>query len=125
MYTLISIFYISLLLIIVMVWLKSREVKTGKRSLASRMGSGTDHFFSAIFSSIGKAISYINRHTALALAHWFAFHILVRIRKVYVEIKHRFVMNPHGKRILDAVRGRGEVRKEGASFYLRRISDTK
>ncbi|MEK7642149.1 MAG: hypothetical protein AAB365_04160 [Patescibacteria group bacterium] len=123
MYTLISIFYASFVGIILMLLLKRREVKTGKPSLVSRLGRGTDNFFHVLFGTVGKFFSYINRHTFIALGQWIAFHVLVHIRKVYVEIKAQFLANPHGKRMMDAVRGRGEIKKEGASFYLRRISD--
>lgn len=122
MYTLITIFYVSFIGIIVMLLLKRREVKTGVPSLVSRLGRGTDMFFHVVFSSVRTFISYINKHTFIALGHWIAFHMLVHIRKVYVEIKAWFLATPHGKRMMDAVRGRGEIRKEGASFYLRRIS---
>jgi len=44
---------------------------------------------------------------------------------VYVELKHLFMQNPHGKRMIDAVRGRGEVKHHGASFYLKMISHDK
>lgn len=122
MYTLIIIFYASLLAMVVMVWLKRSEARSGRPSAISRLGRGSDHIFAAIFSSVRRFISYINRHTLIALAQWVAFHILVHIRKVYVELKHRALSTPHGKKMLDAVRGRGEVTDHGASFYLRRIS---
>lgn len=122
MYTTIGIFYLSLIAIIVMVLLKRREVKTGHPSLLSRLGRGSDHVFHALFGTVGNVISYINKHTFVAVAHWVAFHILVHVRKIYVEIKDSFIKTPQGRRMLDAVRGRGEVRNHGASFYLRRIS---
>lgn len=112
----------SLLGIITMPFLKSREVKTGRTTLLSRLGRGTDHIFHNIFSTAGRVISYVNRHTFIVIGQLVAFHILLRIRGVYVEIKHRTLANPHGRKILDAVRGRGEVKKHGASLYLRRIS---
>ena len=105
-----------------MIVLKRYEVKTNKPSLVSRLGKGTDHVFHAIFGGVSQGISYINRHTFIAIAHWMAFHVLLRTRKVYVEVKHKALANPHGKKVIDAVRGRGEVKKHGASFYLRRIS---
>ena len=123
MYTLITIFYISFIAMGVMVVLKRREVKSGVPSIVSRLGCGSDSFFHAVFSAVGKVLSYVNRHTLVAVGHWMAFHVLVRIRKVYVEIKAKFLANPHGKKMLDAVRGRGEVKDHGASFYLRRISN--
>jgi len=123
MYTLISIFYISLLGMIIMVLFKRHEVKTDKPSLISRLGQGSDHVFHALFGAVGKGISYINKHTFIAVAQWMTFHVLVRVRKVYVEVKHQALANPHGKKMIDAVRGRGEVRDHGASFYLRKIAE--
>lgn len=122
MYTLITLFYISFLIIVLMVWNKRREIRTGHPSMASRLGVRTDHFFQSAFHAVGKVLSYINKHTFIALAQWVAFHILVHVRKVYVQGKHHFISNPHGKKMIDAVRGRGEVKSHGASFYLRRIS---
>ena len=122
MYILIILFYLSLLGIAGMVFLKRHEVKTGKATIVSRLGRGTDHLFHAIFTAVGTGISYINKRTFIAIAQWIAYHILLRTRKVYVEIKHQALANPHGKKMIDAVRGRGEVRNHGASFYLRRIA---
>ena len=123
MYTLIIIFYGSLLGMVIMLVLKARESKSGKPSIISRMGRGLDSLFHTIFGAVGAAISFINKHTFIALAQWVAFHILVHIRKLYVELKHRALSNPHSRKVVDAVRGRSEVKKEGASFYLKRISN--
>ena len=122
MYTTISIFYVSLIGIVTLILLKRREVLTGKQSLVSKLGEGSDHIFSAFFRGVRRGISYINRHTFIALAQWVAFHVLVRVRKVYVEIKHQALKNTHSKKVIDMVRGKGEIKKHGASFYLRRIS---
>jgi hypothetical protein len=122
MYTLIAIFYISMISIVTMLLLKRKEVNTGHPSIISRVGAGTDHIFSIVFSSIKRWISYWNKHTFIAISQWLAFHVLLRIRKIYVELKHRALVNPHTKKVIDAVRGRAEIRHEGASFYLRRIS---
>lgn len=123
MYILITIFYVALLGIILMLILKRHETKSGHPTIISRLGRGSDEFFHTLFSSIRATFSYINKHTVIALGHWIAFHILVHIRKVYVEIKARFIAHPQGKKMIDAVRGRGDVSKEGASFYLRRIAE--
>lgn len=123
MYTLITIFGISFVSIILMVLLKRHEIKSGHPTIISRLGRGSDNFFHKIFGIVRNALSYINKHTFVALAHWVAFHILVHVRKVYVQIKSSFLANPQGKKMLDAVRGRGEVKDHGASFYLRRISE--
>lgn len=122
MYSLITIFYVSLLAGIIMILYKRHEIKTGKPTILSKMGKGSDTVLHSIFSSIHTFLSYLNKHTFIAVAHWIAFHILVHIRKFYVEIKHHFISHPHGKRMIDAVRGRGEIKDHGASFYLRRIS---
>lgn len=122
MYTLITIFYVSFVGIILMVLLKRGETRTGRPSLVSRIGRGSDQFFHTVFSAVSVMFSYINKHTFVALAHWMAFHVLLRIRTIYVELKARFIEHPQGKKMLDAVRGRGEVTDHGASFYLRRIS---
>jgi hypothetical protein len=123
MYTLISIFYGSFIGMIIMILFKRHEVMSGKPSLISRLGRGSDHLFQTIFSAVSSGLSYLNKHTFIAVAQWITFHILVHIRKVYVEIKHRALANPHGKRMIDAVRGRGEIKDHGASFYLRKIAE--
>lgn len=122
MYTLISIFYISLLAMAVMVLLKRREVKTGVPSLVSKVGAGSDHVFQAAYATVRHSLSYVNRRTFVALMQYVAFHILKASRTFYVEIKHRFISTTHGKRLIDAVRGRGEVQHHGASFFLRQIA---
>ncbi len=120
-YILIVAFYFSLICMACMLFLKRREVATGNISIISRFGRGTDHIFSTIFSFLRRIISYINKHTFIALAQWLAFHVLVHVRRVYVEIKHRTLMNVHTRKVIDMVRGRGEVKKHGASFFLRLI----
>ena len=122
MYTTITIFYISLAGMALMILLKRREQKTGVPSLVSKMGAGPDHFFQAVFSAVRRDLSYLNRHTAAAIGSWAAYHVLLGLRSIYVSVKSRFIANPHGKKLLDAVRGRGEVSDHGASFYLRRIA---
>jgi hypothetical protein len=106
-----------------MLLLKRHEVKNGRQSIVSRVGRGSDQFFQTIFTAVKHFVSYINKHTLIAIAHWIAFHVLKRVRNVYVEIKHRFISTPNGKKLIDAVRGRGEITTHGASLYLRRISD--
>lgn len=124
MYTLIALFYASLVAMLVMVVSKRHEVKTGKPSVLSRLGQGSDHFFHTIFTAVGGFFSYINKHTFIALAQWVAIHVLKYIRGWYVELKHKFISTPQGKKMMDAVRGRGQVRDHGASFYLRRIGES-
>ena len=125
MYLLITIFYLSFIGIVVMLVLKRNELKNGKSNFISRFSKKTDHIFQTIFDGVSDFLSYINKHTFVAIAHWLAVHALFRIRKVYVHAKQRTLDNHHGRKIIDAVRGRGEVKNHGASFYLRRISEDK
>ncbi len=122
MYSLISIFYVSPIGMAAMLFFKRREVVSGKESFFSKAGAGSDHVFQAAHSHIRRALSYVNRRTFAALAHWIAYHVLFAIRSVYVEAKAKTLSTQSGKKLIDAVRGRGEVKDHGASFYLRRIS---
>ncbi len=123
MYTTISLFYVSLLAMIIMVALKHREAATGHPTIISRMFAKSDNFFTSVFHSIKEGLSYINRHTFISLAQWVAYHILRHVRMWYIEIRHHAHRNPHTKKVVDMVRGKGEVKKHGASIYLKRISN--
>ena len=105
-----------------MVLLKRREVVTGHASLVSRAGAGVDHIFHAVFGTVRRGLSYVSRKNAVLLMHWIAFHVLKFVRGIYVDIKAKTLSTPTGRKLIDAVRGRGEIRDHGASFYLRRIS---
>lgn len=122
MYTLISIFYIALVGMAFMIFMKRRELLSGKQSIVSRAGAGVDHIFQAVFAKVKKVWSHVNKDTFMKIGHWLAFHALFHTRKVYVEVKDRTLSNPQGKKLLDAVRGRGEVATQGSSLYLRRLS---
>ena len=125
MYSLIIAFYLSFLGIIVMVLLKRYEVNSGKATVVSRIGQGSDQLFHDIFAALKHGTSYVNKHSFIAIAQWIAFHVLLRVRNIYVELKDRALSNPHSRKVIDAVRGRGEITPHSASFYLRRISDSK
>ena len=122
MYILVASFYISLLGIVSMIILKRFELRSANTNSTANV-SNLEIRLQNIYNSISKSFKMLNKKTFIALAQYITFHILYRIRKVYVELKHRALMNPHGKRMIDAIRGRGEINKHGASFYLRRISD--
>ena len=123
MYTLIILFYIALIGMIGMVMFKRHELKTGRSTIISRLGKGTDHVFQAVYQSVSRTVSYVNKHTFIVVAQWIAYHILKHVRRVYVELKQRALDNPHSRKVIDAVRGRGEVTTHRPSFYLRRIAD--
>lgn len=122
MYIIISVFYISLMGIISMILLKKAEMKNGEDYLSEKIDSTVEQVLSRTYAKIVSTARLFNRRTFIALAQYLTYHLLFRIRKVYVEIKYRTLQNPHGKRMIDAIRGRGEVKNHGASFYLRRIS---
>ena len=105
-----------------MILLKKRELASGKPSAVSSLGKGSDKIFQRSFASAKVFASYFSRKTFIVVTQWIAFHVLFRVRKIYVEVKHRALSNPHSKNVILAVRGRGEVKKQGASFFLRRIS---
>jgi len=122
MYLLITIFYISLFGIIAMIIIKRKEIKTPKAFALQSTESSIEKNLTKTYTNFVKFFKMFNKHTFIALSQYLTFHLLFSIRKVYVELKHRTLLNPHGKKMIDAVRGRGEVKNHGASFYLRRIS---
>ena len=115
-------FYLSLFGLVLMVWLKRREVRSGQVAVTSKIANKSDVFFHNIFAKISHAFGIVNRQTFINIAQWIAFHILKRIRNVYVELKYKALSNPHSKKVLDAVRGKADINPQGASFYLKRIS---
>jgi len=125
MFTLIIIFYVSLLGLIAMLLFKRHEIKYGHPTVVSRLGRGSDDLFHSMFGAIHRTYAFFNKQNYIKILQWVAYHILLRTRKVYVDIKHEVLSNPHGKKVIDAVRGRGEVKAGGGSVYLRRISDNK
>lgn len=119
-----AIFGIALLGIILMLILKRLEIKSGKKSLFSRMGERTDHIFRAGYAHVRRTIRYVNRQTFIALMQWIAMHVLSSLRNAYIwayRLAHR---HPHSKKVIDMVRGKGEVQKgTAASFYLKQIRE--
>jgi hypothetical protein len=117
---------VALVLILGMFGIKASELKRGRRSWLSRMGSGTDHFFTNIAHKIARFFSYFNRRTAIALTQWIAYKILSALRATYHKLHDLAHLHPHTKRVIDMVHGRAEVGngKRGApSAYLRRVSE--
>lgn len=85
------------------------------------MGKGSDAVISRSYHSTIRLMAYLNKKTFILAVQLVAYHILLRVRRMYVEIKDRALHNPHSRKVIDAVRGRGEINRHGASFYLRRI----
>ena len=106
-----------------MVSFKMAELKSGKKSWISRLSEKTNHKVHDFIVSTKTYISYINRKSALALVQWIAYHILTWARNAYIWAYHKAHAHAPSKKVIDMVRGKGEVgRKGGSSFYLKSIS---
>jgi len=117
-------FYISFVGILGMLGFKALELRSGKKSWISRIADMTNHIVHDYFDKIKKFISYFNRKSALALIQWIAYHILSWAREVYIWAYKKAHAHGPSKRVIDMVRGKGEVNTNGgASFYLKQISE--
>jgi hypothetical protein len=124
MYALIAIFYVSFACIAAMLWSKQVEMRTGRQSLVSRLGDDADHVLHRINDDARSVVSYFNKHTFIAFLQWIAAHILSWFRNLYIKLYHMAHRHPHSKKVIDMVRGQGEVNQNGgASFFLKKISD--
>jgi hypothetical protein len=116
-------FYISILAIFGMIGFKAIEVRSGKKSWISRIADSTNHIFHNMFDTVKKLTSYINKKSAIALIQWIAYHILSWARETYIWAYKKAHAHGPSKKVIDMVRGRGEISKNGgASFYLKSIS---
>lgn len=119
------IFLIALLGIVGMLVLKARELKSGHKNFLSRAGESTDQHVHAAYDATRHFLSYFNRHTAIALAQWVAAHVLSYLRRAYIWGYHLAHRHPHSKKVIDMVRGKGEVDPNGngtSSAFLNHIS---
>jgi hypothetical protein len=118
------IFFISLLGIIGMIVLKSGELKGGKKSIISRMGSGVDHIVQGTYNKIRFVISQINANNVVHFIQWIAYHVLSVLHKVYMYIHDKAHRHPHSKKVIDMVKGKVEVKNNGgSSFFLKKIAE--
>jgi hypothetical protein len=108
------------LAIVAMIVLKRREIVALKNNPISKISARADSFLDKNYSAIRKFISYLNKHTFIAITQWIVYHILLHIRKVYVEIKHQALQNPHTRNMIYAVRGKGEVIEERIEILCER-----
>ncbi len=117
-------FYVSLLLIIAMIYSKSLEIKSTKKTFLSKLSEKTDVYIINSINWIKRVISYINKNSAIALIQWIAYHILSWARELYVWLHKKAHAHPPSKKVIDMVRGRVEMKRNGgASFYLKSISN--
>lgn len=107
-----------------MLALKMRRLRLDVRSRFSHLTERVDQRIRIAFANVRTFFSYFNRKSAVALLQWIAYHILSWARQAYIWMHRKAHAHPKSKKVIDMVRGRGEVEKKGgASFYLKRISE--
>jgi hypothetical protein len=116
-------FYISFLGILGMFVFKIAEIRSGKKTLISMLANKTDHMVGDSYQFLRRGFLHINKTNAIALIQWIAYHILSWMREVYIWTHRKARAHPPSKRVIDMVRGRGEVKRNGGvSFFLKSIS---
>ncbi|MDO8430521.1 MAG: hypothetical protein Q7S72_00835 [Candidatus Taylorbacteria bacterium] len=116
-------FYLSFVGILGMLGFKALEIRSGRKSWISRLADKTDHIVHDYRDNIKRYISYINRRSALVFVQWIAYHILTWARNAYIWAYKKAHAHAPSKKVIDMVRGKGEVnRNGGSSFYLKSIS---
>ena len=124
MIAIISIFYLSLAILISMLWMKRLELVSGKKHFLAAVADKNDHKFDKLHRDIRSIVSYFNKHTFIAFLQWLAAGILSWLRNLYIKLFHLARKYPHSKKVIDMVQGRGETNgMGGASFFLKKISD--
>lgn len=117
-------FYISFAGIVAMISYKAAELNSGRKMFLSRWADKTNHIVHNVYAKVKLYISYINKKSGVALLQWIAYHILSWAREAYILLHRRAHAHPPSKKVIDMVRGRGEVKKNtGASVYLKRIGE--
>ncbi len=116
-------FYISFLGIISLFGLKIFEIKSGKKNWVSKIAGKTDSTIRNSYIFLRKTFSHINKKNAIALIQWIAYYILSWARRAYIWAHRKAHAHPPSKMVIDMVRGRGEIKRNGGvSFFLKSIS---
>ena len=106
-----------------MISLKSFEIRTGKKIWILSKLNNLNTFIQSISDFIKKVFSFISKRSAIALIQWIAYYILSWVRELYIWAHKKAHSHPPSKKVIDMVRGRGQIKRNGGiSFYLRRIS---
>jgi phosphoglycerate dehydrogenase-like enzyme len=117
-------FYVALITIILMIVAKHIEIKSGKKSIISRLGVGTDHIVQNAYNKVTFVFSHMNKNTSVNVLQWAAFHVLSFMRGIYISLREKAHRHPHSKKVIDMVTGKGEVKHTGgASFFLKKIAE--
>ena len=124
MITLITLFYLSFILMIAMLWMKRLELVSGKKYFLTNLADKNDHVFEKLHEDIRTGISYFNKHTFIAFLQWIAIGLLSWLRNLYIKLFHIAKKYPHSKKVIDMVQGKGQTTSiGGVSFFLKKISD--
>jgi hypothetical protein len=116
-------FYVSFALIAFMLWMKRAELTTGRKYFVTRLAEENDHVFHEMYARVRNVISYFNKHTFIAFLQWIAVGFLSWLRRLYIKLFHLAHKHPHSKKVIDMVRGKGEIGATGgASFFLKQIT---
>ena len=116
-------FYISFLGILGMFGFKVAEIRSGKKTLISKFADKTDRAVGDSYQFFKRGLSHINKTNAIALIQWIAYHILSWMREAYIWAHRKARAHPPSRMVIDMVRGRGEVKRNGGvSFFLKSIS---
>ena len=109
-----------------MLVLKNRELSMGKQSVIARLGERTDSTFQATWIKVRYYFAHVNATNAIGSVQWLAFHFLTLLKKMYIKLHEFAYGNPHSKKVIDMVKGRGVEHTRGAaSFFLKKISEEK
>lgn len=116
-------FFVSLLGIVGMLVLKARRLKMDARSKFSFVSEKVDGKIRVAFGGVRTFFSYFNRKSAVALLQWIAYHILSWMRSLFLWLQEKAHAHPHSRKVIDMVRGKGELDMTGgASFYLKNLA---
>ena len=116
------VFLVALAGIAGMIELKYLEIKKGRKLFLSRLGESTDHIVHAAYDHVRIFLSHFNRRTCIEAAQYIAVHVLSWLRSIYIRLYHLAHRNPHSKKVIDMVRGRGEANSNGgSSFYIKQM----
>src|ERR1017187_4703908 len=80
MIPLITIFYLSFILTIFMLYMKHLELVAGKKYFLTNLADKNDHIFEKLHADIRTGISYFNKHTFIAFVQWVAAGMLSWLR---------------------------------------------
>ena len=82
-----------------MIVYKYFELRRGKKFIERLyFVERADHAIHGVFAKARKFISYFNRHSALALIQWIAYHILSWIRFAYIAVRTKAHSHPSSKK---------------------------